>query len=132
MAARGPQGSRNRTTTAGSGRCAESEAAAIVTKVAVGEYVKLQVWTLRCLSSTPGLPMGAGCTQCSAAWRRQGGRISLRVPAQRSFSLEDCVASGSLSPGAAQLLVRMIEARLAFLIGGGTGSGKTTLRLGHD
>ena len=61
-----------------------------------------------------------------------GTCISLRVPAQRSFSLEDCVASGSLSPGAAQLLVRMIEARLAFLIGGGTGSGKTTLRLGHD
>ena len=56
-----------------------------------------------------------------------GTCISLRVPAQRSFSLEDCVASGSLSPGAAQLLVRMIEARLAFLISGGTGSGKTTL-----
>ena len=61
-----------------------------------------------------------------------GTCIPLRVPAQRSFSLEDCVASGSLSPGAAQLLVRMIEARLAFLIGGGTGSGKTMLRLGHD
>ena len=56
-----------------------------------------------------------------------GTCISLRVPAQRSFSLDDCVASGSLSPGAAQLLVRMIEARLAFLISGGTGSGKTTL-----
>ena len=61
-----------------------------------------------------------------------GTCISLRVPAQRSFSLEDRVAAGSLSPGAARLLVRMIEARLAFLIGGGTGSGKTTLRLGHD
>jgi hypothetical protein len=35
----------NRTTTAGSGRCAESEAAAIVTKVTVGQYVKLQVLT---------------------------------------------------------------------------------------
>jgi hypothetical protein len=34
-----------RTKTAGSGRCAESEAAAIVTKVTVGQYVKLQVWT---------------------------------------------------------------------------------------
>jgi hypothetical protein len=37
----------NRTTAAGSGRCAESEAAAIVTKVTVGQYVKLQVWTNR-------------------------------------------------------------------------------------
>jgi pilus assembly protein CpaF len=56
-----------------------------------------------------------------------GTCISLRVPAQRSFSLDDCVASGSLTPGAAQLVARMIEARLAFLISGGTGSGKTTL-----
>jgi hypothetical protein len=35
----------------------------------------------------------------------------------------------SVTPGAAQLLARMIEAKLAFLISGGTGSGKTTLRL---
>jgi pilus assembly protein CpaF len=56
-----------------------------------------------------------------------GTCISLRVPALRTFSLEDCVASGSLSPGGAQLLSRMIEAKLAFLISGGTGSGKTTL-----
>jgi pilus assembly protein CpaF len=56
-----------------------------------------------------------------------GTCISLRVPAGRSLSLEDCVASGSLTPGAAQLLSRMIQAKLAFLISGGTGSGKTTL-----
>jgi pilus assembly protein CpaF len=56
-----------------------------------------------------------------------GTCISLRVPAQRSLSLDDCVASGSLTPGAAHLLSRMIEAKLAFLISGGTGSGKTTL-----
>jgi hypothetical protein len=60
-----------------------------------------------------------------------GTCISLRVPAQRSFSIEDCVTSGSLTPGAAHLLSRMIEAKLAFLISGGTGSGKTTLRLRH-
>jgi pilus assembly protein CpaF len=56
-----------------------------------------------------------------------GTCISLRVPAQRSFSIEDCVTSGSLTPGAAHLLSRMIKAKLAFLISGGTGSGKTTL-----
>ena len=56
-----------------------------------------------------------------------GTCISLRVPAQRSFSLEDCVAAGSLTRGTAQLLSRMIEAKLAFLVSGGTGSGKTTL-----
>jgi pilus assembly protein CpaF len=56
-----------------------------------------------------------------------GTCISLRVPARRSFSLADCVDSGSLTPGAAQLLGRIIQARLAFLVSGGTGSGKTTL-----
>ena len=56
-----------------------------------------------------------------------GTCISLRVPARRSFSLDDCVASGALSPGAAQLLRQIVAARLAFLICGGTGSGKTTL-----
>ena len=56
-----------------------------------------------------------------------GTCISLRVPAQRTFSPQDCIASGSLTPGAAQLLTRMIEAGLAFLISGGTGSGKPTL-----
>jgi pilus assembly protein CpaF len=56
-----------------------------------------------------------------------GTCISLRVPAQRHFSIEDCVASGSVTRGAAHLLSRMIEAKLAFLISGGTGSGKTTL-----
>jgi pilus assembly protein CpaF len=57
-----------------------------------------------------------------------GTCISLRVAADRSFSLEDCVASASVTPGAAQLLARMIEAKLAFLISGGTGSGKRVSR----
>jgi pilus assembly protein CpaF len=56
-----------------------------------------------------------------------GTCMSLRVPAQRSFSIEDCIASGSITPGAAHVLSRMIESKLAFLISGGTGSGKTTL-----
>ena len=56
-----------------------------------------------------------------------GTCLSLRVPATRRFSLDDCVASGSIGPGGAELLRQMITARLAFLISGGTGSGKTTL-----
>jgi Flp pilus assembly CpaF family ATPase len=36
-----------------------------------------------------------------------------------------------LTPAAAQLLSRMIEAKLAFLISGGTGSGNPTRRLPH-
>lgn len=50
-----------------------------------------------------------------------GTCISLRVPAARTFSLDDCVASGSLSPGAAQLLSQMMAAKLSFLISGAPG-----------
>src|SRR5215212_1467140 len=60
-----------------------------------------------------------------------GTCISLRVPAQRSFSIEDCVTAGSLTPGAAHLLSRVIKAKLAFLISGGTGSGNPTRGLPH-
>ena len=56
-----------------------------------------------------------------------GTCLSLRVPAARTFSLEDCVRGGSVSPVAAEVLRRVVEHRLAFLISGGTGSGKTTL-----
>ena len=56
-----------------------------------------------------------------------GTCLSLRVPAARTFSLADCVAGGSVSPAAAEVLRRVVEHRLAFLISGGTGSGKTTL-----
>jgi hypothetical protein len=56
---------------------------------------------------------------------RNPGRT--RFPwASLSFSLEDCVASGSLTPGTAELLARMIEAKLPFLISGGTGAGKNS------
>lgn len=73
------------------------------------------------------LPDGSRVHAVLGCLASPGTCISLRVPARRSFSLQDCVASGSLTPAAAQLLSRMIEAKLAFLISGGTGSGKTTL-----
>ncbi len=56
-----------------------------------------------------------------------GTCLSLRVPARRTFSLEDCVASGSLTSLGADVLRRLVQAKLAFLVSGGTGSGKTTL-----
>ena len=37
-----------------------------------------------------------------------GTCISLRVPASRAFSLDDCVRSGSMTAGAAQLLKRLV------------------------
>ena len=77
------------------------------------------------------LPDGSRVHAVLGCLASPGTCISLRVPARRSFSLQDCVASGSLTPAAAQLLSRMIEAKLAFLISGGTGSGKTTPELRH-
>ena len=58
---------------------------------------------------------------------RPGTTISLRVPRQRAFTLEELVASGMVTGQGAELLTRMVARRLAFLVTGGTGSGKTTL-----
>ena len=78
------------------------------------QYVKLRVLPMRCPLSMPDFPTEVGRMPYLAAWRHPGTCISLRVPAQRTFSLQDCVASGALTPGAAKLLTRMIEAKLAF------------------
>jgi pilus assembly protein CpaF len=56
-----------------------------------------------------------------------GTLISLRVPAAQTFGMEDFVAAGSMCGETAELLAELVTARLAFLISGGTGCGKTTL-----
>jgi len=56
-----------------------------------------------------------------------GTCMSLRVPRRIAFSLEDLLKSGSMEPTIARLVERIIGARLAFLVTGGTGTGKTTL-----
>ena len=53
--------------------------------------------------------------------------ISLRIPSARPFTLADLVGSGSIDEEGAQWLRAIVEARLAFLVSGGTGSGKTTI-----
>ncbi|MET7935422.1 TadA family conjugal transfer-associated ATPase [Streptomyces sp. NPDC005322] len=53
--------------------------------------------------------------------------LSLRVVRPRAFSLAELMAAGTVPPGGAQLLRAMLDARLSFLVSGGTGSGKTTL-----
>jgi pilus assembly protein CpaF len=56
-----------------------------------------------------------------------GTCISLRVPPRRSFALDELVRAGSLPQAGAELLDRIVQQRLAFLMTGGTGSGKTTI-----
>jgi pilus assembly protein CpaF len=57
----------------------------------------------------------------------RGTCLSLRVPRRRVFALAELVEAGSLTPDGLALLARLVEARTAFLISGGTGTGKTTL-----
>jgi pilus assembly protein CpaF len=53
--------------------------------------------------------------------------LSLRVPRERVFDLDELVAAGTVCRQGADLLRRIVQRRLAFLVTGGTGSGKTTL-----
>ncbi len=56
-----------------------------------------------------------------------GTLISLRVPRARAFTLDELVERGSVDRGGADVLAGLVGARLAFLVSGGTGSGKTTI-----
>ncbi|GAA0283123.1 TadA family conjugal transfer-associated ATPase [Actinomadura nitritigenes] len=56
-----------------------------------------------------------------------GTCVSLRLPRRRAFTLGELVATGTVPPEGAALLSALIETRAAFLISGGTGTGKTTL-----
>ncbi|WP_405958682.1 TadA family conjugal transfer-associated ATPase [Streptomyces phaeochromogenes] len=53
--------------------------------------------------------------------------LSLRVVRPRAFTLPELVVAGTVPPGGDRLLRALLDARLSFLISGGTGSGKTTL-----
>jgi pilus assembly protein CpaF len=56
-----------------------------------------------------------------------GPCLSLRVVRTRAFTLEELIAAGSMDAGTARLLRAVLDARLSFVVSGGTGSGKTTL-----
>jgi pilus assembly protein CpaF len=56
-----------------------------------------------------------------------GTCLSLRVPPRATFTLADLVAAGSLPSGGADLLRELMASRVAFLVTGGTGTGKTTV-----
>ncbi|MGH8825623.1 MAG: TadA family conjugal transfer-associated ATPase [Jiangellaceae bacterium] len=56
-----------------------------------------------------------------------GTVVSFRVPSARTFGLDDLVTCGSISTSMAPILVAVVRTRLAFLVTGGTGSGKTSV-----
>jgi pilus assembly protein CpaF len=56
-----------------------------------------------------------------------GTTLSLRLPRRRAFTLDELVSAGTVPAAGAALLGGLVAARLAFLVTGGTGSGKTTI-----
>ena len=58
---------------------------------------------------------------------RPGTLISLRVPRPRGFTLGELGAAGFLTSDGAEVLRAVVSSRAAFLVSGGTGTGKTTL-----
>lgn len=62
-----------------------------------------------------------------AALASPGTCISLRVPSGRTLSLQDWQDGGGVDEVGRQVLEQIVASRRAFLISGGTGSGKTTL-----
>lgn len=56
-----------------------------------------------------------------------GPYLSLRTFRRRAFALTDLVVSGCLTADLASLVSAVVRARLAYLVTGGTGSGKTTM-----
>lgn len=60
-----------------------------------------------------------------------GTCLSLRVLRPASQDLAALIAAGAIEPAAAALVADIIAARLAFLVSGGTGAGKTTHHLRH-
>jgi pilus assembly protein CpaF len=56
-----------------------------------------------------------------------GTVLSLRLAPHRAFTVPALLATGSLSPELAAALRDLVASRVAFLVTGGTGTGKTTL-----
>jgi pilus assembly protein CpaF len=56
-----------------------------------------------------------------------GVHLSLRVPRRRALTLADLVSAGTVPPDWRPVLERLVSRRVAFLVTGGTGAGKTTV-----
>ena len=73
------------------------------------------------------LPDGTRLHAVLAPVAVRGTALSLRVPRRVRFTLDDLVGLGTVPPGGAVWLRALVAARLAVLVSGGAGTGKTTL-----
>lgn len=56
-----------------------------------------------------------------------GTLLSIRIRRERVFTMDELRAGGMFNAGVQEILEKVLERRLSFLISGATGSGKTTL-----
>lgn len=73
------------------------------------------------------LPDGTRLHAVLSPLARPGTALSLRVPARRAYSLDELAERGAFTAEMGALLTAVVRARVAFLVTGGTGTGKTTL-----
>lgn len=73
------------------------------------------------------LPDGTRCHAVLAPLAHPGTAISLRVPRRSGFDLAGLRAAGGVTDEGLDVLRQVVAARRAFLVSGGTGTGKTTL-----
>ncbi|MDT9594759.1 TadA family conjugal transfer-associated ATPase [Nocardioides zeae] len=73
------------------------------------------------------LPDGTRFHAVLAPVARPGTALSLRVPVPQRLGLDDLLARRAVTPEGARLLRGIVDRRLAFVVSGGTGTGKTTL-----
>ena len=73
------------------------------------------------------LPDGTRFHAVLAPVARPGTVISLRVARRGAWALEELIDAGAVPPQGAVLLQEVMSARCAFLVTGGTGSGKTSV-----
>ncbi|TQF74978.1 TadA family conjugal transfer-associated ATPase [Rhodococcus spelaei] len=86
-----------------------------------------QPWVDGRLPGSPGVDFGVRLHAVLAPVAQAGTCLSLRVLRPATQGLDALCASGTVPTDAHELLLRMVDARLAFLVVGGTGAGKTTL-----
>lgn len=73
------------------------------------------------------LPDGTRLHAVLSPLARPGTALSLRVPARRAYSLDELADRGAFTAEVGAVLAALVRARVAFLVTGGTGTGKTTL-----
>lgn len=86
-----------------------------------------QPWVDGLLPPAPGADLGVRLHAVLAPIADSGTCVSLRVLRPVRHSLQALAEAGSLPGDSWELMRRIVSARLAFLVVGGTGSGKTTI-----